>query len=110
MDAQTSLAVVPHFTLREKDRAQYHAAVNCLKAAAGLPVTPGRPIRELLREGSFETDLACALGSPILETWPLAEQLGFLDRIAGLNDMAQRAEIYAQVYELYRQSYGKADR
>ncbi|MFZ5629626.1 MAG: hypothetical protein ACOY5B_10890 [Spirochaetota bacterium] len=102
MDAQTSLAVVPHFTLREKDRAQYHAAVNCLKAAAGLPVTPGRPIRELLREESFEADLACALGSPILETWPLTEQLGFLDRIGSMQDAAKRVHIYAQVYQLYR--------
>jgi hypothetical protein len=104
MDAQSSLAVAPHFRLREADRAEYLAAVNCLKAAAGLPVIPDRPIRELLRERSFEVDLACALGSRILEAWPLAEQLGFLERIAGLSDMAQSAEIYAQVYQLYRQA------
>lgn len=78
------------------------AAVSCLKAAAGLPVTPGRPIRELLREESFETDLACALGSPILETWPLAEQLRFLDRISSMEEPAKRVHIYAQVYQLYR--------
>lgn len=67
MDGENSMVASRHFTLREVERAEYLSAVNCLKAAAGLPVTPGRPIRDLLREGSFEADLACALGSRILE-------------------------------------------
>ena len=85
-------------------RAEFLAAVNCLKAAAGLPVEPGRPIRELLREESFEADLACAFGSRILETWPLARQLEFLDRIAPMDEAAKRVHVYAQVYQLYREA------
>ncbi len=71
MDAENSLAVRRLCLVPAAARAEFLAAVNCLKAAAGLPVVPGRPIRELLREESFEADLACALGSRILEDWPL---------------------------------------
>ncbi len=94
----------------EAERAEYLSAVNCLKAAAGLPVAPGRPIRDLLREGSFEADLACALGSRILEAWPLAEQLGFLESLEPMAEAQKRVHIYAQVYELCRRGLGSADR
>ncbi len=105
MDAENSLAVRRHCLVPAAVRAEFIAAVNCLKAAAELPVTPGRSIRELSREESFEADLACALGSRIHEFWPLREQLAFLERIGGMSDAAKSVEIYAQVYQMFRQNH-----